>query len=597
MTGKPDCGCGGAGAGVVVQGQKGGCACGDGCGCEPSLRGESFVRPRFFSGMLLTEDDLQGVVDYGVAKRRLTNRYVLGAGVVCGLDVACHPCERDSVRVAPGYAIECCGNDIYVSCPEDVDVIDLVRDLRRRRGVDCGEPCEDQPHQDYYLYVRYRESPTAPVAPYASDECAIGDCEFSRVREGYCFELRCEAPDPEPSMYDAQGACPKSNDTTSENAQKLLKLVRSGEAYSQVAERAAQPEEIPQIPTRSEFEVQLVEDEVELAAAVDLIGRATLTLAMDAASRKGNAPSPRLNAQRREIISTGTRELARKVLDSEAFTAQPPDERARIHHLLITAEDQPDLSETTAMDRAWLVEGQDPYEVERSFVADAELMRGRVLRTLSDQGRTRCQEYRDVSALRFASLHQGSTGDARTLGRAYVRSISDCICAAFHPPCPTCSDNAVLLARVRVEGCDVTDVCSLVRRWVQSPRATSYWVGVDATFGFWGRLCCEDDGRTASDSDAAARAEPAPPDAWSPVEAPRAYAVSALMAGPEGPPETATQVAELAQAVGLSLREPVLARAAAPPAEETIRSLETRIGDLEHRLAELASPGGEEVDG
>ena len=43
--------------------------------------------------MLLTEDDLQAVVDYTVAKRRLTNRHVFGPGVVCGLEVDCDPCD------------------------------------------------------------------------------------------------------------------------------------------------------------------------------------------------------------------------------------------------------------------------------------------------------------------------------------------------------------------------------------------------------------------------------------------------------------------------------------------------------------------------
>ena len=49
----------------------------------------------------------------------------LFAGVVCGLAVKPDPCDTRSVNVSPGYAIECCGNDILVSCPETVDIIDL----------------------------------------------------------------------------------------------------------------------------------------------------------------------------------------------------------------------------------------------------------------------------------------------------------------------------------------------------------------------------------------------------------------------------------------------------------------------------------------
>ena len=88
-------------------------------------------------------------IDYVVAKRRLTNRSVFGTGVVCGLDVDLRPVRRRRRRGRrPGYALDCCGNDIVVDCPETVDVLALVRELRERTGVDCGEPCEDQPRQD-----------------------------------------------------------------------------------------------------------------------------------------------------------------------------------------------------------------------------------------------------------------------------------------------------------------------------------------------------------------------------------------------------------------------------------------------------------------
>ena len=81
-------------------------------------------------------------------------------------------------------------------------MIALVRDLRDRMGVDCGEPCEDHPRDEYVLNIVYAEQPTDPVAPYAADDCAIGDCEFSRVREGYRFELSCDAAEPEPTITD-----------------------------------------------------------------------------------------------------------------------------------------------------------------------------------------------------------------------------------------------------------------------------------------------------------------------------------------------------------------------------------------------------------
>src|SRR5262249_2479144 len=129
------CGCGNPATSVVA-----GCSCGGaGCGiCQSQI----FVRPRFFAGQLLTEDDLQQLGDYVVAKNRLHNRFLFGEGVVCGLEVTCHPCGDGQVIVHPGYALDCCGNDITLACPQPLDINAMVRELRRKLlGADCGDPC------------------------------------------------------------------------------------------------------------------------------------------------------------------------------------------------------------------------------------------------------------------------------------------------------------------------------------------------------------------------------------------------------------------------------------------------------------------------
>jgi hypothetical protein len=203
------------------------CGCG-GTGCSAcSARG--FVRPRFFAGQLLTEEDLEALSTYVTAKNRLHNRHIVGEGVVCGLEVLCHPCGGGKLVVRPGHAIDCCGNDIVLECPVELDVNTLVRDLRRdqRGGYDCGDPCAkppkpkpkpkdpkaeaaargtedpdaevDEPSRRYCLYIRYDEQAIEPVAPYATDEpCGNAPCEFARVREGVRFELRCRM-EPEPA--------------------------------------------------------------------------------------------------------------------------------------------------------------------------------------------------------------------------------------------------------------------------------------------------------------------------------------------------------------------------------------------------------------
>src|SRR5258707_14020623 len=54
---------------------------------------ECLCRPRFFPGQVLTDDDLNRLENYVVAKNRLHNRYFHGSGVVCGLEVVCDACN------------------------------------------------------------------------------------------------------------------------------------------------------------------------------------------------------------------------------------------------------------------------------------------------------------------------------------------------------------------------------------------------------------------------------------------------------------------------------------------------------------------------
>ncbi|HWS89093.1 MAG TPA: hypothetical protein VN282_19130 [Pyrinomonadaceae bacterium] len=239
---KGGCGCGGSGG---CGGAGGGCGCGGktsaqcvsgDAGCT-TCNDQGFSRPLFFAGQLLTEEDLQALGDYVVNKNRLHNRHLFGDGVVCGLEVTCDPCGGGKVVIQPGYALDCCGNDLTLPCPAELNVNAMVRDLRRNLlgGYDCGDPCatkkkrpeptpqaeerpsstlpgaaapggqqpgqtaeeeEEEPStlRHYCLYARYCEEKTDPVSPYATgDGCTFQACQPTRVREGVAFELRCRS--------------------------------------------------------------------------------------------------------------------------------------------------------------------------------------------------------------------------------------------------------------------------------------------------------------------------------------------------------------------------------------------------------------------
>jgi hypothetical protein len=138
----------------------------------PTTRG-GCVRPRFFNGMFLTREDLETQLRYVRLKNRLQNR-AAGQGVVWGLAVRRH---GNKVRVETGYAVDCCGNDLTVTCDYDVDIATLLRD-----PASCHLLTEGP--RRLHLLLEYVECPEEP-RPVHGDPCSpqTSLCEMSRVRE------------------------------------------------------------------------------------------------------------------------------------------------------------------------------------------------------------------------------------------------------------------------------------------------------------------------------------------------------------------------------------------------------------------------------
>ncbi|MCC7052825.1 MAG: hypothetical protein IT355_06120 [Gemmatimonadaceae bacterium] len=139
---------------------------------------ECLCRPRFFAGQLLTEEDLNRLDHYIVAKHKLHNRYLHGWGVVCGLDVQCDGCDSGSVIVRQGYALSPCGEDVVVCADQRVNVCDLINECRTVTQPDCSRPgvdggC-DEPVQQWILAICYAESSSRGVAPLRSAGCGCG---------------------------------------------------------------------------------------------------------------------------------------------------------------------------------------------------------------------------------------------------------------------------------------------------------------------------------------------------------------------------------------------------------------------------------------
>lgn len=187
------------------------------CGCapceEPCCEPECVERPRFYCGQLLGDDDLTALVEWTRGRLRRA-RYRHGWGVVCGLDVRCDHENATAVMLSPGYAVDCCGEEIVV-CEEtridlsgacqDETCLDPWRERNGQQEYDEGEElsqeCPDiravlAGAAAVDLYLHYDEQGSHPEASLGG--CGCGDsksCEFSRTRESYRWSWKAVSPD------------------------------------------------------------------------------------------------------------------------------------------------------------------------------------------------------------------------------------------------------------------------------------------------------------------------------------------------------------------------------------------------------------------
>jgi hypothetical protein len=138
---------------------------------------ECLCRPRFFAGQLLTDEDLQRLDHYITAKNKLHNRYLIGWGVACGLEVVCNACDG-TVTVRPGYALSPCGEDIVVCADAPVDVCSMIQKCRKKMPRDCQpaqpggvDPCSETT-EEWVLAICYDEKSSRGVVPLKNSGAA-----------------------------------------------------------------------------------------------------------------------------------------------------------------------------------------------------------------------------------------------------------------------------------------------------------------------------------------------------------------------------------------------------------------------------------------
>jgi hypothetical protein len=74
-------------------------------------------RPNFFSGKLLTAEDLAQEQQYLLDKFKRHNRTLHGFGIVSGLKVST---RAGQINITAGFALDCEGNELTVSCAQSI---------------------------------------------------------------------------------------------------------------------------------------------------------------------------------------------------------------------------------------------------------------------------------------------------------------------------------------------------------------------------------------------------------------------------------------------------------------------------------------------
>jgi hypothetical protein len=160
--------------------------------CKTALcQYDSATRTKFFNGMLLSDEHLRAEQLYHREGLKRLNRYMWGAGIVCGLEV-----EKIGfcLKVHAGFALDCEGNAIEVCRCITIDLADLCKDRFPGGCAPAG-----QGELTKCLTIRYKEIDDGSVPVITSDECSGGGAkpraQASRVREGFCLEFSDTCPE------------------------------------------------------------------------------------------------------------------------------------------------------------------------------------------------------------------------------------------------------------------------------------------------------------------------------------------------------------------------------------------------------------------
>ena len=168
----------------------------------------SIERVRYFPRQLLTADDMLTEQEYFRQRQRRFNRFVVGWGVVCGLDVKVDQTNSKMLLVCPGYALGPWGDEIYVGKEVQFDWQGCVTATPSPCDPGGGEEESATGSVTKYLGIKYTECPSRPVrtTPYGCG-CDETGCDYSRTRDGFSLACLREPPTSHAQPEDAPTFC------------------------------------------------------------------------------------------------------------------------------------------------------------------------------------------------------------------------------------------------------------------------------------------------------------------------------------------------------------------------------------------------------
>ncbi|HEY6176597.1 MAG TPA: hypothetical protein VIX73_19210, partial [Kofleriaceae bacterium] len=386
------------------------------------------------------------------------------------------------------------------------------------------------PPAEYCLYVRYCEQSTDPISPYATDDpCGAQACEPTRIREGYSFELRCrDCDEPTPdNLFSRISECLGDMQATERSSRNLRSALLYNNQMKPALTRISQPDVARHIVSADRIEAASLA-RIRLEALPKTPEAWTAENVYDAAESAQTLASivaandSLTDEDRKAMDATSTKALEDAVKSSQQALSKfqktaPAEEKI---NTLITDPFDRDLT-THTLKQSLLWSSKQPVTgvstAERDMLAAGIVYSpqirtaistnmGRVKAILLDRlGKretvTDCALLGDLKAIQIpeddpatgtSSASALAASDAVTqLLEVLVRYIRECICSAVNPPCPPCDDPAVLLACLRVEGCEVRDICNLERSFVLTSVAFRYWIPFLRSFGnIIERFCC-----------------------------------------------------------------------------------------------------------